>query len=156
MFDSILKLDEQYLLYLEHKIKSMYPTLNPVKQLPLMTTEQYEAIYPYVANILYQELSFTPYDATLVHFEDDESMEYEVNGIKLNGFYIAEHHNAKTHIFVFTYEGIWLYNNEPLDTPTYIQEYINRLVCNSHECLIYNKSIIKTCGSMSTEKQQNF
>ena len=72
MFDSILKLDEQYLLYLEHKIKSMYPTLNPVKQLPLMTTEQYEAIYPYVANILYQELSFTPYDATLVHFEDDE------------------------------------------------------------------------------------
>ena len=106
MFDSILKLDEQYLLYLEHKIKSMYPILNPIKQRPLMTTGQYEVIYPYVANMLYQELSFTPYNTTLVHFEDDENMEYEVNGIKLNGFYIAEQHNAKTHIFIFTYEGI--------------------------------------------------
>ena len=143
MFDSILNLPSQSLLYLENKIKSTYLTLNPIKQRPLMTTEQYEAIYPYVAGLLYQELSFTPYDATLVHFEDDESMEYEVNGIKLNGFYIAEHHNAKTHIFVFTYEGIWLYNNEPLDTLIHIQEYSNRLVCNSHECLIYNKSITK-------------
>ncbi len=143
MFDSILNLPSQSLLYLENKIKSTYLTLNPIKQRPLMTTEQYEAIYPYVAGMLYQELSFTPYGATLIHFEDDENMGYEVNGIKLNGFYIAEHHNAKTHIFVFTHEGIWLYNNEPLDTPTYIQEYINRLVCNSHECLIYNKSITK-------------
>lgn len=143
MFDSILNLPSQSLLYLENKIKSTYLTLNPIKQRPLMTTEQYEAIYPYVADMLYQELSFTPYDTTLIHFEDDENMGYEVNGIKLDGFYIAEHHNAKTHIFVFTYEGIWLYNNEPLDTPTYIQEYFNRLICNSHECLIYNKSITK-------------
>lgn len=143
MFDSILNLPSQSLLYLENKIKSTYLTLNPIKQHPLMTTEQYEAIYPYVADMLYQELSFTPYDTTLVHFENDKNMEYEVNGIKLNGFYIAEYHNAKTHIFVFTYEGIWLYNNEPLETPTHIQEYINRLVCNSHECLIYNKSITK-------------
>ncbi|PEO37006.1 glutathionylspermidine synthase [Bacillus wiedmannii] len=143
MFDSILNLPSQSLLYLENKIKSTYLTLNPIKQRPLMTTEQYEAIYPYVAGMLYQKLSFTSYCSTLIHFEDDENMEYEVNGIKLNGFYITEHHNAKTHIFVFTYEGIWFYNNEPLDTSTYIQEYINRLVCNSHECLIYNKSITK-------------
>lgn len=143
MLDSILNLPSQSLLYLENKIKSMYPSLKKIKQLPLMTTEQYEAIYPYVADMLYQELSFTPYDTTLVHFEDDKSMEYEVNGIKLNGFYILEHNNAKTHIFIFTYEGIWLYNNEPLETPKYIQEYINRLVCNSHECLIYRKPITK-------------
>ncbi|MCQ6334334.1 glutathionylspermidine synthase [Bacillus cereus] len=143
MLESILNLPSQSLLYLENKIRSMYPTLIPIKQRPLMTTEQYEVIYPYVADMLYQELSFTPYDTTLVHFEDDENMECEVNGIKLNGFFIADHYNAKTHIFVFTYEGIWLYNNEPLETSIHIQEYINQLVCNSHECLIYNKSITK-------------
>ena len=54
MFDSILNLPSQSLLYLENKIKSMYPTLNPIKQRPLMTTEQYEAIYPYVSDRLYQ------------------------------------------------------------------------------------------------------
>ena len=68
MFDSILNLPSQSLLYLENKIKSTYLTLNPIKQRPLMTTEQYEAIYPYVAGMLYQELSFTPYGANPYSF----------------------------------------------------------------------------------------
>lgn len=144
LIEKLIELPRQSLSYLERKLKSMYLILNKIKQRPLMTTEQYEAIYPIVANMLYQELLFTPYDTTLVHLEDDDLLEYITNdGIELNGFYIAEHQTAKTHIFVFTYEGIWLYNNEPLDTPIHIQEFINCLVCNSHECLIYNKSFTK-------------
>ncbi|MGF9738594.1 glutathionylspermidine synthase [Priestia megaterium] len=144
MLEKLIQLPKQSLDYLEQKIKKLYPTIGRIKQRPLMTTEQYKTIYPFVAHMLYQELVFTNYNTTLVHFKDDDLMEYETSdGIQLDGFYIAEHNTAKAHIFVFTYEGTWLYNNEPLETPIHIQEYINQLVCNSHECLIYNKSLTK-------------
>ena len=144
MLEKLIQLPRQSLDYLEQKIKKLYPTIGKVIQKPLMTTNQYKTIYSFVAHMLYQELIFTNYDTTLVHFKDDSLMEYITSdGIKLDGFYIAEHNTAKAHILVFTYEGNWLYNNEPLETPIRIQEYINQLVCNAHECLLYNKSLTK-------------
>ncbi|MEY9866631.1 hypothetical protein ABIE66_002010 [Peribacillus sp. B2I2] len=144
LIEKLITLPKQNIEYLSEKLNNMFPLMKPIKQKPLMTTEQYNAIYPIVAHMLYQELTFDYYDTTLVHFEEDENMEYfSIAGIELNGFYIAEHKTAKAHVFVFTYEGIWLYNNEPMDTPKHIQEYINKLVCNAHECLIYNKSLTK-------------
>ncbi|MCJ7986956.1 glutathionylspermidine synthase [Priestia sp. OVL9] len=144
MLEKLIQLPKQSIDYLERKIKKLYPTIGRVKQKPLMTTEQYNTIYPFVAHLLYQEFIFTNYNTTLIHFIDDDLMEYITSdGIELNGFYIAEHNTAKAHIFVFTYEGTWLYNNEPLETLIHIQEYINQLVCNAHECLLYNKSLTK-------------
>ncbi|MBT2669426.1 hypothetical protein J7E95_01300 [Streptomyces sp. ISL-14] len=105
---------------------------------PLMTTIQYKAIYPYVAHMLYQELTFSPAHSTLTHYKDETE-----NGLELDGFCIGEHYNGKAHLFVFTYQGTWFYNQQPLKIPNDIQEQINQLVCNSRECLIYNKSLTK-------------
>ncbi|MFJ8069980.1 glutathionylspermidine synthase [Peribacillus sp. NPDC096447] len=144
LIEKLITQPKQSIEYLSEKLNNMFPLMKPIKQKPLMTTEQYNAIFPIVAHMLYQELAFASYDTTLVHFEEDENMEYfSTIGIELNGFYIAEHKTAKAHVFVFTYEGIWLYNNEPMDTPIHILEFINRWVCNSYECLIYNKSLTK-------------
>ena len=145
--EQLIELPKQSFALLESKFKKLYQFLKPIEQRVLMTTEQYKVIYPLVANHLYQELIFTSYNTTLVHFKQDNCMQYVVNGIELDGFYIAEHNTCKAHIFVFTYEGKWYYNDEPIEQtielPIHIQEYINKLVCHSHECLIYNKLLTK-------------
>ncbi|KAF2425593.1 glutathionylspermidine synthase [Bacillus subtilis] len=141
----LIQLPIQSIDYLHSKLEKLYHFIRPIKmKQPLMTTEQYNTIYPFVAHALYQELAFTPYDTTLVHLEEDENMEFFTDtGIELNGFYIAEHRTAKVHTFVFTYEGTWLYNGEPLNAPNYIRKFIDMMVCNSYECLIYNKLLTK-------------
>ena len=142
--EKLIQLPKQSLDYLYHKIIDSFPFIKKIRQTICMNTAQYEAIYPYVAHQLYQALPFTPYDSTLIHFSEGIMEDfYDSQGIKLDGFYILEHNTGKTHVFLFTYEGTWLYNNESFNVPTHIQEYINKLVCNSHECLIYNKLLIK-------------
>ncbi|BCC07183.1 TPA: glutathionylspermidine synthase [Bacillus cereus] len=135
--EQIISIPVQSISYLENKIKSVYKhfKLKAYHKRPLMTTEQYEFIYPYIADMLYQEL-------TLISDEIYHE-EFEINGIKLNGFTIFEHRIAKLYTFIFTYEGNWLCDYEPIEIPIHIQEYINKLVCNSRECLIYNKPLTK-------------
>lgn len=143
--EELIHLPKQSIDFLEGKIQKLFHFLKPIKtEQPLMTTEQYESIYPFVAHHLYQELAFTPYDSTLVHIEDEEGMEFFTSsGIELNGFHLMEHQTGEIHIFLFTYEGTWLYNNEPLTLPIHIRKFIDMMVCNSYECLIYNKPITK-------------
>lgn len=139
----LIQLPKQSIEFLSHKINDMFPFLKPFKQSPMMTTDQYDAIYPHVAHMLYQELAFTSYDTTLVHLTEDDYSDFVTSDIELKGFYIIEHQTAKTHVFLLTYEGTWLYNNQVFKAPTHIQEFINRYVCNSQECLIYNKPLTK-------------
>ncbi|MGX1826383.1 glutathionylspermidine synthase, partial [Heyndrickxia sporothermodurans] len=116
-----------------------YPLLNKINtKTPLMTTEQYNAIYPIVADYLYHSLNTTEYTHSIEHYEDEDSA-----GRLLQGFFLIDNKTWEGHYFVFTYEGVWLYNNQPYDMPINIQEFVNKIVCNSHECLIYNKSLTK-------------
>lgn len=101
-----------------------------------MTTQQYEAIYPIVAHALYQNLNF--YDVTIEHYTPTDS-----NDRQLNGFTLWDNTSWKAYNFVFTYEGTWLYDNQPLQVPNHVQGFINHMVCNSYECLIYKKSLTK-------------
>ncbi|WP_374187628.1 glutathionylspermidine synthase [Priestia aryabhattai] len=130
---------KQSISYLEKKIRSSFPLLNKIKSItPLMTTEQYEVIYPYIAHYLYQSLKANDYTHTLEFYDEEDT-----SGRILHGFFLVDNITWEGHYFIFTYEGFWLYNNQPYDMPNHIQEFINRLVCNSHECLIYNKPITK-------------
>lgn len=143
--EKLIQMPRQSIDFLEKKVRKRYQFLKSIKMnSPIMTTDQYNAIYPYVAHELYQELMFTHHCTTLVHLDEDKCMEVSTDtGISLNGFYIAEHQTAKVHAFTFTYEGTWLYNDEPLTVPKRIQEYIGRLIDNSNECLLYNKPLTK-------------
>lgn len=143
--EKLIQMPKQSIDFLEKKVRKRYQFLKSIKMTsPIMTTDQYNAIYPYVAHELYQELMFTHHSTTLVHLDKDNLMEVSTDKhISLNGFYIAEHQTAKVHLFVFTYEGTWLYNDEPLTIPKRIQEYISRLIGNSYECLLYNKPLTK-------------
>lgn len=155
MLYDLIQLPEQNLTYLSQRLAKLYQFLTPIHQTPMMTTEQYISIYPFVAHHLYQSLTLTPYDTSLFHLSEDENMTFSDSiGIALDGFYIAEHRTAKTHTFVFTYEGTWLYNHEPMDAPKHIQEYINKLVCNSYECMIYNKPIKENLFMNNIERLQ--
>jgi len=136
--ESVINLPKQSISVLKERIFNKFPLLRPIeKKRPLMTTLQYEAIFPFVAHDLYQWLNANEYTHILEHYED------EANRFKLNGFFLLNKGTLEGHYFLFTYEGTWLYNNEPLNTPTHIQERINQLVCGSYECLIYKKSLIK-------------
>lgn len=143
--EKLIQMPKQSIDFLEKKVRKRYQFLKSIKMnSPIMTTDQYNAIYPYVAHELYQELMFTHHHTTLIHLDKDKCMEVSTDKhISLNGFYIAEHQTAKVHLFVFTYEGTWLYNDEPLTIPKRIQEYISRLIGNSYECLLYNKPLTK-------------
>ncbi|MED5103411.1 glutathionylspermidine synthase [Niallia circulans] len=140
---SIPKHTKQSLSFLKDKILKNFPLLRPIKnKRPLMTTLQYEAIYPYVAQHLFQNINL--YDVTIEHYIDYDSRHH-----KLNGFTLFDNKTWKAYNFIFTYEGIWLIDNQPLEVPNHVQEYINKLVCNSYECLIYNKSLTKENFTMN-------
>lgn len=139
MIESVISTPKQSLDILEKYILSRFPLLKKIKcAYPLMTTEQYNAIYPYVADYLYQSLDLCGQDYTIQHYTDTDSQNHTLYGFSLINHMTWEHHN-----FTFTYEGVWLYNNQSYNFPSHIQEFTNKLVCNSYECLIYNKPLVK-------------
>lgn len=140
MFENIettINIPKQSIAFLKEKILKTFPLLRPIEnKRPLMSTQQYEAIYPFIAQHLFESIQL--YDVTIEHYTDIDNKYH-----KLNGFTIFDNVTWKSYNFTFTYEGDWLLDNQPLEVPNYIQEYINKFVCNSHECLIYNKSLKK-------------
>lgn len=128
---------------LKEKILDTFPLLRPIQnKKPVMITLQYEAIYPYIAQMIFENINLI--DFTIEHYTDFDNKHH-----KLNGFTLFDNRTWESHNLIFTYEGVWLLNNQTIDLPTHIQEYTNKLICNSHECLIYKKTLIKENFTMN-------
>lgn len=127
---------KQSLSYLEKKILAYFPLLSKIKaKKALMTTKQYNAVFPLVAENLYQ--SITDFDHQIHHYIDLDSADRE-----LKGFFLINVKTWEGHYFLLTYEGSWLYNNQPISIPA-VQEINNKYICNAHECTQYNKLLNK-------------
>lgn len=100
-----------------------YLNCRRINQTILLSTEDYNTLYPVVANELYQSLTLL---SKPIHITE------EAEGLVLDGFILYGEH-MKMLEFLFTYQGEWLLNRKPLTLPEELERNIAKYICNLME-----------------------
>lgn len=115
---------------LEKLVYSRSPSLIPIKcQRALISTDQYNFLFPIVAESLLNDMDILPVEWTVSQYRTTDSKHN-----KLKGLTVQNKQTLQAFNFVFTYSCTWLCDNKPINLPAQ-QKYINKLVMASYEQL---------------------
>lgn len=115
---------------LEKQIFSRFPSLIPIVcKRALISTEQYNFLFPLVAENLLASMDILPVEWTANKYVTSDSKHN-----KLKGLTVQNNQTLQAFNFVFTYGCEWLCNNQYIELPEQ-QNYINKLVVASYEQL---------------------
>ena len=115
---------------LEKQIFNRFPSLIPITcQRALISTEQYNFLFPLVAENLLASMDILPSEWTVNKYATSDSQHN-----KLKGVTIRHKQTLQAFNFVFTYSCEWLCDNKKIELPEQ-QKYINKLVMATYEQL---------------------
>lgn len=115
---------------LEKLVYIRFPSLIPINcKRALISTEQYNFLFPLVAESLLNHMDILPVEWTVSQYVTSDS-QYN----KLKGVTVTNNQTLQAFNFVFTYSCTWLCDNKPINLPAQ-QKYINKLVMASYEQL---------------------
>lgn len=115
---------------LEKLVYSRFPSLIPIKcQRALISTEQYNFLFPMLAESLLNDMDILPVEWTVSQYVTTDSKHN-----KLKGVTISNNQTLQAFNFVFTYSCEWLCDNQLIELPEQ-QQTINKLVMASYEQL---------------------
>lgn len=115
---------------LEKLVYIRFPSLIPINcKRALISTEQYNFLFPLVAESLLIHMDILPVEWTVSQYVTSDS-QYN----KLKGVTVTNKQTLQAFNFVFTYGCEWLCNNQQIELPEQ-QQTINKLVMASYEQL---------------------
>lgn len=115
---------------LEKLVYSRFPSLIPIKcQRALISTDQYNFLFPIVAESLLNDMDILPVEWTVSQYRTTDSKHNKLKGVTVSNKQTLQAFN-----FVFTYGCVWLCDNQQINLPEQ-QQTINKLVMASYEQL---------------------
>lgn len=124
---------------LEELVYSRFPSLISIKcQRALISTDQYNFLFPIVAESLLNDMDILPAEWTVNKCRTTDSKHNKLKGVTVSNKQTLQAFN-----FVFTYSCVWLCNNKPINLEEQ-QQTINKLVMASYEQLTRQNKLEKS------------
>lgn len=123
----------------EKQVFSRYPSLIPIAcKRALISTEQYNFLFPLVAENLLNDMEILPLEWQINQYEAKDTQHNKIKGVT-----ILNNLSQQAFNFTFTYGCEWLCDNKPIKLPQQ-QNYINKLVMASYEQLARQNELEKS------------